>query len=393
MPIRDVLISGASVAGPALAYWLRRYGFNPTVIERAPALRGGGYAVDFRGPAHLGVLRRMGLLDEIRRQQTHMGEMSYVDAAGRVRARMPADIFSGEVEILRGDLSRILHEATRHDTEYVFGDSVTGLTEESDGVHVTFDRGAPRRFDLVVGADGAHSSTRRLAFGDTSAYAHHLGYYSAVCTTPNHLGLDHTGLLHSVPGRTAGVYSARDNREAKAVFFFASPPLPVDHRDTDRQRQILAEVFAGVGWEVPALVKATWDDPDFYFDAATQIRLDRWSAGRVVLLGDAGYAPGPGGNGTGTAIVGAYLLAGELAAAGGDHRAAFRRYEERLRGYVAGNQKQAAGGTGFLVPETRTRIWLRDQMFRTLPYVPWRGVISKMATRTAAAITLPDYPG
>src|SRR3954468_2270811 len=143
----NVLISGASVAGPALAYWLHRHGFTPTIVERAPALRDGGYAVDFRGEAHLTVLRRMGILADLERARTGMGYMSYVNSAGKAVAKMPADLFAGDIEILRGDLGRILYDATRNHTEYIFGDSITSITEDAHGVNVTFERGAPRRFD------------------------------------------------------------------------------------------------------------------------------------------------------------------------------------------------------------------------------------------------------
>ncbi|MGH3203549.1 MAG: FAD-dependent monooxygenase [Streptosporangiaceae bacterium] len=168
MENQNILISGASVAGPALAYWLRRRGFNPTVVEQAPSLRGGGYAVDFRGAAHLSVLAKMGLLDQIRDQQTHLDTTTYVDSGGRRVASMPAGIFAGDVEILRGDLGRILYQATRDGTEYLFDDTITGLDQRADGVHVTFSRADPRVFDLVIGADGLHSAVRRLAFGDAA---------------------------------------------------------------------------------------------------------------------------------------------------------------------------------------------------------------------------------
>ena len=164
MENQNILISGASVAGPALAWWLGRHGFRPTVVERAPRLRGGGYAVDFRGAAHLSVLAKMGILDQVRERQTHLSATTYVDADGRPVASMPAGIFAGDVEILRGDLGRILYEATRDGTEYLFGDSVTGLRQDAGGAHVTFARSAPRTFDLVIGADGLHSVVRALAF-------------------------------------------------------------------------------------------------------------------------------------------------------------------------------------------------------------------------------------
>jgi 2-polyprenyl-6-methoxyphenol hydroxylase-like FAD-dependent oxidoreductase len=203
--------------------------------------------------------------------------------------------------------------------------------------------------------------------------------------------LDHTGRFYTVPGKTAGVYSARHNAEAKAMFVFASPPLDYDRHDVGQQKQILAETFAGEGWEVPRLLEAMWAAPDFYFDSISQVRLDQWSRGRVVLLGDAGYGATMGGMGTGLAVVGAYVLAGELAAAGGDHRTAFARYEAELRDYAEGCQKFAEGVGSFLAPPTRSRIWLRNQMYRLLPHLPWKGLINKMTTKSASAITLKDY--
>jgi 2-polyprenyl-6-methoxyphenol hydroxylase-like FAD-dependent oxidoreductase len=395
MENQDILISGASVAGPALAYWLRRRGIRPTVVERAAQLRGGGYAVDFRGAAHLSVLARMGILDQVRDQQTHLDTTIYVDADGRAVAAMPAGIFAGDVEILRGDLGRILYQATRDGTEYLFGDSITGLEQRADGVHVTFSRAAPRVFDLVIGADGLHSNVRRLAFGDQPAARHDLGLNVAVFSVADSLGLDHAGLLYSVPGRTAAVFSARQAGRAVAQFFFSAPggtPVSYDYRDAALQQQIVARAFDGVGWHVPALLGQMAEADDFYFDSVSQVRLDRWSAGRVALIGDAGYAAGPGGNGTGTAVIAAYVLAGELAAARGDYQAAFDRYERLLRPYVARGQKQARGGRDFLAPATAKKIRQRDRFFTVLPYLPAKRLIRYLSTRTATGIKLPEYP-
>jgi 2-polyprenyl-6-methoxyphenol hydroxylase-like FAD-dependent oxidoreductase len=390
---QNILISGASVAGPALAYWLRRRGFNPTVVERAPSLRGGGYAVDFRGAAHLSVLAKMGLLDQIRDQQTHLDTTTYVDADGRRVASMPAEIFAGDVEILRGDLGRILYQATRDGTEYLFGDTITGLDQRADGVHATFSRAEPRVFDLVIGADGLHSAVRRLAFPDAAGARQDLGLYVSIFSVDGSFGLDHSGLLYSVPGRTAAVFSTRQTGRAVAQFFFAGPPVDYDYRDIAQQQEIVAGAFAGMGWHVPELLAQMPGAEDFYFDSVSQVHLDRWSAGRVALIGDAGYAAGPGGNGTGTAVVAAYVLAGELAAARGDYGTAFGRYERLLRPYVARGQKQAGGGLKFLAPPTATLIRQRDRFFRMLPYLPARGLIRYLSTRTATAIRLPEYSG
>ncbi|MEZ0074762.1 FAD-dependent monooxygenase [Planotetraspora sp. GP83] len=388
----NILISGASVAGPALAYWLRRHGFTPTVVERAPALRDGGYAVDFRGEAHLTVLERMGILDEVKRAATNMGAMSYVNEDGKQIASMPADLFSGDVEILRGDLARILYDATRDEVEYIFDDSITSISETADGVDVTFERGAPRRFDLVVGADGLHSNVRALAFGPESRFVKDLGLHCAIFTTANHLGLDHTGQAYSTPGKLVAMYSARKNTEAKAMFYFGSPSLAYDRRDVAQQKKILAEAFAGVGWETPRLLRDMRDASDFYFDSVSQVHMDRWSTGRVVLLGDAAYCASPlSGMGTGLAMVAAYVLAGELAEAGGDHRTAFARYEEAMRDYARGCQKQGEGVSKWMVPENRFIAWFMNTNFRLLPYVPWKGLIAKGVRKTASAITLKNY--
>ncbi len=315
MKNRSILISGASIAGPALAYWLRRYGFNPTVVERAPALREGGYKVDIRGAA-VAVAERMGLLAELQRASTDMRGASFVNHAGKRLATMDADLFGGrsgeDVEIMRGDLARILYEATRSDIEYIFDDSITSITQGETDVNVTFAHGPARSFDLVVGADGLHSGVRALAFGDESAFIRSLGHYIAIFTVPNYLKLDRWELLYAVPGKTTNVYSTRQDSAAKALFLFAAPPLDYDRRDIGQQKRILAERFAGEGWEVERLLEHMADAPDFYFDAISQVHMGRWSNGRVALVGDASYGPSPAsGQGTSLALVGAYVLAGD----------------------------------------------------------------------------------
>jgi 2-polyprenyl-6-methoxyphenol hydroxylase-like FAD-dependent oxidoreductase len=341
---RNILISGASVAGPALAYWLHRYGFNPTVVERAPVLRDGGYAVDFRGAA-LDVLDRMGLLDQVRGHHTGMGDAALIDRDGRQYATLPAAVFAGDLEVLKGDLTRLLHAAGSDRASYIFDDSITAIEQADDGVRVAFERAAPRTFDLVIGADGLHSNVRRLVFGPEERFIRHLGCYVAVFATDNYLGLDHTGHLYATPGKVANIFSARHNTEARAAFYFTSEPIAYDRHDVHQQRQIVAEAYAAEGWEVPRLLRKMTDATDFYFDSVSQIHLDRWSAGRVTLLGDAGYAASPlSGRGTSQALVAAYVLAGELAAAGGDHEQAYAAYEGQLRGYVADNQQAGAAG-------------------------------------------------
>ena len=389
---RSVLISGSGVAGPSLAHWLGRSGYAVTVVERAARLRGsGGVPVDFRGD-QLALLARMGVLGEIQAWQTGMGDQAVVGADGRRLSTFPSALFSGDVEIERGDLARILYSRSKDAAEYVFGDHITALAQAPDGVDVTFARGPARRFDLVVGADGLHSTVRRLAFGGEQQYRHDLGLAVAGFSVPNTFGLDHSGLIYNEPGRLAMVASGRDRARAAVALMFAGPVPDYGWHDTGAQKRIVAEHFAGAGWQVPALLEALSEAPELYFDRISQIRLDRWSAGRVVLLGDAAWCTGPGGNGTGHAMFGAYTLAGELALAGGDHAAAYRSYEQIMRPPVAKSQKQAAGAARFLTPATERKIRSRNRTFRILSAPALAGMFGWLARRTANTGALRDYP-
>jgi 2-polyprenyl-6-methoxyphenol hydroxylase-like FAD-dependent oxidoreductase len=394
----QILISGGSIAGPALAYWLRRHNFHPTVVERAPAPREGGQVVDLRGAART-VVERMDLLDDIRRAHVGTRGMSYVDSTNKRLASMSADILGdsggaiAELEIMRADLVRLLYQATTHNVEYIFNDSIADVFQHDDRVWVEFERGAPRSFDLVVGADGVHSNVRALEFAEESAFVRHLGCYVSSFTTDNDLDLDGWELMYSEPGRTAGIYPTRQSAEARALFFFASPPLHYDRRDIDAQKEILAKAFSSAGWEVPRLLDAMWRAPDFYFDTVSQVHMPRWSKGRVALVGDAAYGPSPmAGVGTSLALVGAYVLAGELASNAGDHDSAFDRYQNELRSYVARGQNLAKGNAIGLIPRSRTQIWFRNQTISALPYLPWKGLITGGVQKAANAIKLKDYP-
>ncbi|MFF3329957.1 FAD-dependent monooxygenase [Streptomyces sp. NPDC002888] len=389
----NVLVSGASVAGPALALNLARRGARVTVVEKAPTLREGGFAVDFRGHVHRRVLTAMGIWDEVHARQTHMGRQSVVDADGHARVDLPSEMMSGDVEIFRGELAKIMYERTKDRVEYVFDDSIATLTETAHGVDVTFERGAPGRFDLVVGADGLHSNTRRLVFGDESRYLRFLDYYVAGFGIPNDLGLNRTGRLYTEPGRAIalGNYDG-DPGHAGALLVFRSERLTYDRRDVAAQKRILAERFAGMGWETPNVLKALEQADDLYFDAIAQIHVDRLAKGRVVLLGDAGYGATMGGMGTGAAIVAAYVLAGELALAGGDHRTAFAEYETRIRDFAKGCQKISGNAGPFFAPPTERRIRSRDRMYRLLSSRLLAGFFKRLTEKAATNIELRDYP-
>ncbi|MGW4695684.1 FAD-dependent monooxygenase [Kitasatospora cineracea] len=392
----DILVSGGGIAGPALAYWLRRAGFRPVVVERAPAPRPGGQTVDLRGAGRT-VIARMGLLDRARELAVDQRGIALVDRRGRHTARLPTELFGGEgivsdLEILRGDLADLLYEAVADDVEYLFDDTVTALHEDPDGVHVTFENAPPRRFDLVVGADGLHSVTRRLAFGPESEHFVPLGGYTAWFTTRIDLDLDGWFLMYNAPGGLVAM--ARPGRlpgETKAGLSFRSAPLALDRRDRAAQQRLLTEKFTGAGWEADRLLAAMADSDDFFLEHLGQVRLDHYTRGRTALIGDAACCPTPlTGLGTSLALVGAYLLAGELATARGDFTTAYPAYQHRLRPYAAQAQQLPPGGMRGYAPATAPMIALRAASMRWMTRWPLRRLMEAQAAK-AADIELPDY--
>jgi 2-polyprenyl-6-methoxyphenol hydroxylase-like FAD-dependent oxidoreductase len=395
----NVLISGAGPAGLTAAHWLRRYGYCPTIVERAPSLLVGGYKIDVRGAA-LHVLKHMGVHDAVVAAHTDMQGALLVDKEGNVVNRMSGDDFGhrvgGDLEVVRGTLCQILRDHLG-DVELLFGDTVEGITQSSAGTRVQFTKNGVREFDLVIGADGLHSNVRRLVFGEELQFLRDLGLYLCVYSVPNYLKLDRMEVQYSELGRIAAIWSSRGDANAKACFGFAAPSLRIDLRDRDQQQQALRTVYEGIGWEVPRLLEMMPTASDWYFDTAAQIDMLHWSQGRVVLVGDAAYCASPmSGQGTSIALIGAFVLAGELAAASGDPAHGFAEYENVLRPYVQANQalglrsaelmrsgeKKSAGG------------WLLKQLMRLVPGRMTEWIIHRSTeriTRAANAISLKDY--
>ena len=364
---RRILISGASIAGPTIAWWLDHFGFDVTVVERAATVRGGGYPIDVRGPA-VEVAKRMGILPGLNAAHIDSKSITFLHADGKVAGTISPEALTGgveqhDVELPRGDLTELLYGATRgRPIRYLFNDSIASMADDGAGVDVTFDSGAAGRYDIVIGADGIHSNTRRLILGPEAPFVHDLGYCYNGFTVPNFLHLSHESVMYTLPGRYAVLSAVKDSPTLHAFLIFASGPAPLARlHDAQAQRQLTAEQFAGLGWEVPRLLAAMQQADDLYYDIVAQIRLERWSQGRVVLVGDAAYAPSfLSGQGSSLAMVGAYILAGELAAHD-DPRDAFARYETLMRPFAEANQNLAHGGGAFLLPRTQDQLDARNR--------------------------------
>ncbi|WP_214400985.1 FAD-dependent monooxygenase [Pseudonocardia lacus] len=359
------LISGAGVAGPTLAWGLARAGWAVTVVERARDLRSSGNPVDVRGAA-LQVAERMGVLDALRRSGTRVRAVQLVDGAGRQLARIPTASrreAERQVEIPRGVLASVLYEAARDDAEFLFDESVVALAQDGDGVEVAFERDAPRRFDVVIGADGLHSAVRRLAFGPEDDFLRHMGLYVATVFLAESTPVSRDVQMYNRPGRALAVHPVLGR--PTVAFMFRSPVVPgFDHRDTAQHRRLLVAAFAGGGWRTPELLDRACSAPDLFFDAVAEVRLPAWSVGRIALVGDSAAAASFLGDGSSLAMAGAATLAEELAADPGDPAAALRRYEVRHRRRTDPVQRAATRGSRLLVPATAGGIAARNAVAR-----------------------------
>ncbi len=356
-----VLISGAGVAGTTLAYWLARQGWQPTIVELARGLRSSGNPVDVRGPA-LAVAEKMGIMARVREAATHVRALRLIDESGRpgLRVRAPSG-----TEIPRADLATILFDAARDRTELILDDTITALRPDVGGVDVTFQRSAPRRFDLVVGADGLHSAVRRLVFGPPAQFMTYQGLYVATLPLNQPAAVPDEVLLLNAPGRLLAVHPGRG--QEGAAFIFRHPEVPLGHRDTEAQREVVRAAYAGIGWRSPELLDRLAGTDDFYFDSVSRVRVPVWSRGRVTLLGDAASCVSLFGDGSTLAMAGAHTLAASLAEFPADPGAALTAYEARHRRLVMPRQRGIGLTSRLLVPGTRFGIEVRNAAAHLAP--------------------------
>lgn len=387
-----VLISGAGIAGPTLAYWLDHYGFETTVVEKAPRLRTGGYIIDFWGTG-FDVADRMNLLDEIRRRGYCVEQVKVVNRAARQVAGFPASAFDRATggryaSLSRGDLAASIFERIAGKVETIFDDSVSRITEKDDGVQVGFASGTERRFDLVVGADGLHSRVRELDFGPEEQFERFLGYKAAAFEVEGYRPRDELAyVMYTEPGKQVARFAMHNDR---TMFLMTFLDHDRDIGDLADQKALLRQRFGSSGWECPAILDALDRTDELYFDRVSQIRINAWSHGRVVLVGDAAYCVSLlAGQGSALGMTGAYILAGELYRAAGDYKTAFARYGDILGPLIAAKQKSALRFAGAFAPRSRLALWLRNTIFSLLN-IGWIADLA-VGRDLADRISLPDY--
>lgn len=395
-----ILISGAGIAGPTLAYWLARYGMEPTLVEKAPALRTGGYVIDFWG-AGFEVADRMGLVPELMQRGYRVQEVRVVKQSGQRVAGFPAQTFAQATQgrfttLPRGDLAASLCATLGGNAEIIFGDSVVAIDEFAEGVHVSFGNGSRRDFNVVVGADGLHSRIRALAFGPESRFERYLGYKVAAFEALGYTPRDELAyVMHTEVSQQVARFALRDDR-TMFLFIFADNVFDRGEAEgTHAQKTLLRQRFGSSGWECPRILDLLDRTDSLYFDRVSQIRMNPaepggWSKGRVTLAGDAAFCASLlAGQGSALAMVAAYILAGELHRARGDYGRAFARYEQIFGPFVLKKQKAALRFAGAFAPKTEWGLFVRNQVMN-LMRIPW--VADLVVNRDITdKITLPEY--
>lgn len=369
-----IVINGAGIAGPCLAYWLQHSGHEVVLIEKAPQFRTGGYGVDFWGVGYT-VAERMGILPQVRERGYVFRELRIVDASGRKVGGFSTDALlqsmNGRFTSLpRGDLAAAIYRTIENRVETLFGNSISAIDERATDVLVSFEHGVAREFDLVIGADGLHSTVRALAFGPERKFEKQLGYRVVAFEVEGYRPRDElVGVTYSTPGRQVGRFALRGDRTLFSLLFASDRLTGPEPSDAEGQKALLRQVFVDAGWECPQILRAMDQISDVYYDRVSQIRMDAWSKGRVMLIGDAAACVSLlAGEGAGMAMAEAYVLAGELSRAGQDYQAAYRRYEQLLRPFVEAKQKSVRYFASAFVPKTRVGVWLRNQVTKLMAF-------------------------
>ena len=362
---KSVLISGASIAGLTMAYWMNHYGYDVTVVEIGREPRQGGSPIDVRGES-LYCAKRMGILDAIRKAKLPTKGLKFMNARNEVQGIMLVEeigaISPDDTEIRRDDLVNILYAKVKHLVSYKFGNRITQLDQNEANVKVTFKDATTGIYDFVIGADGIHSGVRKLAFGPEEQFTHFLNFYFSVFTVDGSLGEQNYAHMYNTPDTMATVYFYNIGSADALLAFRTSHKVIFDRYNVQEQKQIVTDAFAGIGWKVPRLLDALQQADNFYLDQGCQIKMPTWTRGRVALIGDAGYAPAfPTGMGSTLAMHGATVLADAIAE-NENYENAFKIYEESFRPVVDQLQATVYDGMSFVLPETAEKIEARNSL-------------------------------
>jgi 2-polyprenyl-6-methoxyphenol hydroxylase-like FAD-dependent oxidoreductase len=389
-----IAISGAGIAGPTLAWWLRHYGHEPVLIEAAPTLRNGGYIIDFWGSG-FDVAERMGLRHAVVEAGYRVSEVRAVSNSGRRITGLGFDLFADAVgdryvSLPRGDLAALIH-ASLEGVETVLGDSIDAIEEGSGGARVHLKSGRARDVDFVVGADGLHSAVREIAFGPERRFEKYLGYCVAAFRAEGYRPRDPLVYVSRTrAGRQIARFARRDDSTLIFMIWREKRPGDVLASD-DAMRAAIRRRFADFGWEAPAVLAAMEKTGTVYADRVSQIRMERWTKGRAALVGDAAGAVSLlAGEGSSLAMTEAYVLAGEIARAGKDTAAAFAAYEARMQGLVRRRQDAAIGFARWFAPRTSIGVALRNLGMMALSYPPIGRRV--LAGAFDSAFELSNYP-
>ena len=392
---RKILIVGSGIAGPTLAYWLQRYGFEPTLVERAPALRRGGYVVDFWGVGY-DVAEKMGLLPTLKELSLGVDDIRLVNGRGERSGGFGGDVIRSALgdrylSLLRSDLSRTIYDSLEGKVRTIFGDTVARLEQRDESVLIEFQRAPAEEFDLVIGAGGLHSRVRNLVFGPDRLFEKYLGYYAASFATDDYPHQDPEAFVSfAAPGRQITRYTLRNGHTVFLFVFSSASKLDIGPHDVDTQKDILTREFGIDEWECPDILQRLKRASELYFDPVSQIKMETWSQERATLVGDSCSCPSLlAGQGSSLAMAGAYILAGELMRARGRHQIAFSNYERHFHPVMDEKQRAAEKFAGSFVPKTKAGIFVRNQVTRLmkLPFV----ANLTMGRLLKDPITLPSY--
>lgn len=392
---KRILVSGGSIAGLTLTYWLHQAGFEVTVLERSEQLRLGGQNIDVKGPGWE-VFKKMGIAEKVIAANTTEMGIQFINERNRVVAEFPTDdalSMTQEIEILRGDLVNILFTEVQDSATFYFGDEITSVIEQADETEVTFKNRHKETFNLVIVAEGIGSGTRQLIFGNEIKFDY-TGLYSAYLTIQKAESDSRWARWRNATGAIVFLIRPDNHGSTRVCIFFRSPERGYEKLSVAQQKELLITKIEDVGWEAPRIAEEIRKSDDLYFERVSQVKAPRWHKGKVAMVGDAAYCVTPlAGKGTDLAVAGAYVLAGELSQ-NDDYEKAFETYEARLRPYVNRVQKLPPGVPRLAYPNSKVGVSVLNFLFSVAGSTLFKKIVKLFGNDKKQAnveLDLPDY--